>query len=453
MLRVLTSLWLLISCTWVYAEQGDRLVVANSKAWKPYAFINHKGEPDGILIDYWREYGRVHNLDVEFLLVDWQESLDAVKEGRADVHAGLLWSESRESYLDFSPELLTIDAQIYVNQSLIGTNLDEFMLGDQKHRVGVVTGGFEEEFTRLHFPNLNLVSYPNNQSMIEAAYDGKLQAFVADLQVANFYLYSSEEPHRFVGARHLYSGELRAAVREGNLALQQQISDGINAFDSEAKKKIFSRWMYVSTVYPDFLLPVVLLIIGVATTGYIVLLNQTVKRRTQALQQANLELKKLSETDPLTQLSNRRHFFAEFQQRLKAGGEVTIMVFDIDDFKQVNDSYGHQIGDEVIERVAHVAQQALSDKHLMGRVGGEEFAVVLSDQSFNRSIEIAEAICSAIRNIDFECLNKEPNRVTVSLGCAYYAHADLTQSLNDADHLMYQSKMEGKNRVSAKAFV
>ncbi|MEF1291584.1 diguanylate cyclase, partial [Vibrio sp. M260118] len=86
-------------------------------------------------------------------------------------------------------------------------------------------------------------------------------------------------------------------------------------------------------------------------------------------------------------------------------------------------------------------------------VGGEEFAVVLSDLSFNRSIAIAEAICSAIRNIDFECLDKDPNRVTVSLGCAYYAHADLTQSLNDADHLMYQSKLEGKNRVSAKAFV
>ena len=365
----------MLACFPLYAEQSDKLVIANSKAWKPFSFINHKGEPDGILVDYWREYGRKNNVEIEFLLLDWQASLDAVRDGQADIHAGLLWSEQRDSYLDYAPEILSIDTQMYIGQALIGTNLDAFMLGEHQHLVGVVAGGYEEEFTKRHFPNLNLISYSNNQLMIEAAFNGELDAFVADLQVANFYLFSSDEPQRFIGVRHLYSGNLRAAVREGNVELQQEITRGINEFDNDEKQQIFNRWMYVNTVYPDYLVPVAALIIGIVTFSYIVALKITVKVRTNALEQVNLELKKLSETDQLTELSNRRHFVNEFQQRLKEGGSITVMIFDIDDFKQINDNYGHQTGDIVIKSVAHAANDTLSDLHLMGRIGGEEFAV------------------------------------------------------------------------------
>lgn len=197
MLRILFSLLAVLACISANAEPLDKLVIANSKAWKPFSFINHKGDPDGILVDYWREYGRKNNVEVEFLLLDWQASLDAVRDGQADIHAGLLWSEQRDSYLDYAPEILSIDTQMYIGQALIGTNLDAFMLGEHQYLVGVVAGGYEEEFTRRHFPNLNLISYSNNQLMIEAAFNGELDAFVADLQVANFYLFSSDEPQRF----------------------------------------------------------------------------------------------------------------------------------------------------------------------------------------------------------------------------------------------------------------
>ncbi|OAJ92683.1 transporter substrate-binding domain-containing diguanylate cyclase [Vibrio bivalvicida] len=450
MFRILVSLLVLLASCWVKAEQTDKLIIANSKAWKPFSFLNQKGEPEGILIDYWLEYGRKNNVEIEFLLVDWQASLDAVRDGQADIHAGLLWSEQRDSYLDYAPEILSIDTQLYISQVLIGTNLDEFMLGDHQHKVGVVAGGYEEEFTRRHFPNLNLISYSNNQLMIQAAFNGELEAFVADLQVANFYLFSSDEPQRFVGVRHFYSGDLRAAVREGNTALQQQITRGINDFGNSNKQQIFNRWMYVNTVYPDYLLPVAALIIGGATFCYIVALNLTVKVRTKALEQANAELKKLSETDQLTELSNRRHFVIEFQKRLKGGGEIAVMIFDIDDFKRINDNYGHQAGDLVIKSVAHAARRALSDDHLIGRIGGEEFAVVLSGTSYEQSVVAAQKVCNEIRKVKLR--EDEERSVTVSLGCAYYPNTDLNQSLSDADHLMYQSKTNGKDRVTAEAF-
>ncbi|TMX31483.1 sensor domain-containing diguanylate cyclase [Vibrio sp. Hep-1b-8] len=447
-LRFFISVLVLVSFTsWGQAESPQKLVVANSKAWKPFSFINQEGQPDGILIEYWQEFGHKNNIDVEFLLLDWQSSLEAVKDGRADVHAGLLWSEGRDSYLDFTAGIMSIDTQLFISQEHIGSSLDEFMLSKHDNKVGVVAGGYEEEFTKLHFPNLNLVSFANNKQMIESAFAGDLDAFVADLQVANFYIHTSQKAPKFIGVRHLYSGELRAAVAEGNTALQQRISQGINSFGVEDKQKIFNRWMYISTVYPDYLVPLAALAIGIFTFGYIVALNITVKVKTKALEQANRELKTLSETDQLTGLSNRRHFVSELKQRLACEGPVTLMIFDIDDFKKVNDRYGHSTGDEVIRKVALAANAIVPEQGLIGRIGGEEFAVVICELEFGKVVDIAENICASVRELSV--LDEGELQTSVSLGCAHYSTNNGEITLSDADHLMYQSKIEGKDRVTA----
>ncbi|WP_100752591.1 transporter substrate-binding domain-containing diguanylate cyclase [Vibrio salilacus] len=451
MYRLLFVLLLLSFHTFADTSSANSLTIANSKAWKPFSFINSDGEPDGILIDYWKAYGKKHNVDIEFVLLDWQASLDALKDGRADIHAGLLWSEERDAYLDYAPALMNIDTQMFISQDLIATNLDQFLLGDHQYQVGVVAGGYEQAFTQQHYPNLNLLSFSNNHQMIEAAFNGELDAFVADLQVANFYVLSSgEQAHRFVGVRHLYSGELRPAVMQGNQQLLEQITSGLAALTNEEKKQILNRWMYISTVYPDYLLPLSILVIVVVAVVYIVMLNATVKARTKALEQANQELKKLSETDQLTNLSNRRHFVLEFECRLNNPGSIAIMIFDIDDFKRVNDEYGHQVGDRVIREVAEAAKSVLSEPHLIGRIGGEEFAVVVNNEGVADVVELAEMICDQVRTVDLR--EDKTRKVTVSIGCAYYPHTSMAISLSDADKLMYQSKVAGKNRVTAQEF-
>lgn len=448
MLRFLFAFLLLMSVSaWGQEASPQKLVVANSKAWKPFSFINADGQPDGILIEYWLEFGKNNDVEIEFLLLDWQSSLDAVKQGQADVHAGLLWSEGRDSYLDFTSSIMSIDTQLFISQELIGTNLDDFLLSKHDYQVGVVAGGYEQEFTQLHFPNLNLISFANNKLMIESAFAGELNAFVADLQVANFYLQTTQQGERFIGVRHLYSGDLRAAVSEGNRALQQQVSQGIDSFAVEDKQKIFNRWMYISTVYPDYLVPLAALAIGIFTFGYIVALNITVKVKTKALEQANRELKTLSETDQLTGLSNRRHFVSELKQRLACEGPVTLMIFDIDDFKKVNDRYGHSTGDEVIRRVALAANAIVPEQGLIGRIGGEEFAVVICELEFGKVVDIAENICASVRELSV--LDEGELQTSVSLGCAHYSTNNGEITLSDADHLMYQSKIEGKDRVTA----
>lgn len=133
-----------------------RLVVANSKAWKPYSFIDESGQPAGILVDFWKAYGDANGVDIEFQLVDWQESIDRVKNNQADIHAGLLWSESRADYLAFGRTLFAIDTQLYFHQSLQTFDANTFLQGNHNFSVGVVSGGYEADYIKTHFPNVEL---------------------------------------------------------------------------------------------------------------------------------------------------------------------------------------------------------------------------------------------------------------------------------------------------------
>ncbi|GLT17039.1 sensor domain-containing diguanylate cyclase [Vibrio zhanjiangensis] len=421
------------------------LIVTNSKAWKPFSYLDDDQQPAGILIDYWKLFAKHNNIEIEFLLLDWNESLEAVKTGKADIHAGLLWSERREAYLDYTPSIITIDTQMYISRDLIGLDLNNFMLGNHEYSVGVVMGGYEEEFTRKNYPNLTLAVFSNNQKMIDAAFKGEISAFVADLQVGNFYLLTSNRTNAFVGVRNLYSGDLRAAVKEGNKTLQELVIKGQDAITESEKKRILSRWMHINTVYPTFLAPALIVIALFGVILYIFALRYSVRMKTRELAKANEELKKLSETDYLTGLSNRRHFVAEFQKHLDNSGDLCVMVFDIDDFKMINDTYGHQVGDDVIKTVAKTIQACVGSDQLLGRIGGEEFALVMNDQDELRVQELSHAICDLVRNIDFG--GQPPYKVTLSLGCAYYPSAHNEIQLSDADHLMYQAKAQGKDRA------
>lgn len=132
--------------TYGHETQQETLVIANSKAWKPFSYLTPDGEPKGILIDFWREYAVRNDVHVQFLLLDWEDSLLAVKEGRADIHAGLIFSEERNQYLNFGTVIMPIDTQLYVNSDLLGIDVDSVLAGESAMEVGLVKGGIRRDF-------------------------------------------------------------------------------------------------------------------------------------------------------------------------------------------------------------------------------------------------------------------------------------------------------------------
>lgn len=180
------------------------------------------------------------------------------------------------------------------------------------------------------------------------------------------------------------------------------------------------------------------------------LLEQRVEERTKALAKANQELERLLRHDALTGLLNRRAFSEalhdEFNRMQRHNELFSIIMLDIDHFKEVNDQFGHHVGDEVLEHLAQVLRDAIRETDWVARFGGEEFVVLLPNTQEGAEV-VAEKIRAAVEASNPPTIDG----LTVSLGCATatLSDDDADVVLNRADKAMYSSKREGRNKVSS----
>ncbi len=159
--------------------------------------------------------------------------------------------------------------------------------------------------------------------------------------------------------------------------------------------------------------------------------------------------------DELTGLSTRLHFLQKFENEIRRTGNYqlsfALFMFDIDKFKQINDTYGHATGDVVIRKVAEVTKKHTRSSDLVGRYGGDEFLVLITSCTQDQSIRYAENIRNVISSTELRIQGYDsPLRLTVSGGLAFYPpHGQSTSDLmHAADHALYEAKRKGRNRVS-----
>jgi diguanylate cyclase (GGDEF)-like protein/PAS domain S-box-containing protein len=165
------------------------------------------------------------------------------------------------------------------------------------------------------------------------------------------------------------------------------------------------------------------------------------------------ELKSLASTDPLTGLPNRRHFMTRLEEELsrvrrRAGYRVALLMLDLDHFKRVNDTLGHAGGDTVLRRFATLLGEEVRQGDMAGRLGGEEFAMVLPDCDRDTAGGFAERLRARVEQC-FHAQASESGLVTVSIGIAEIEATDsgIDAPLERADAAMYRAKEGGRNRI------
>ncbi len=179
-----------------------------------------------------------------------------------------------------------------------------------------------------------------------------------------------------------------------------------------------------------------------------VALDNLVEEKTARLQDANKALQKIATTDDLTGIHNRGYLLKQLAQEIEAvegqGSELSIILVDLDRFKLVNDTFGHNFGDQVLKRVSAAFGTALRDKDLVGRYGGEEFLLILPDTDLGKSTIIAERVRQSIASY---CWEKDGFQTTISGGVVQYVGESVENLLKRADELLYQAKALGRNRM------
>ncbi len=183
-------------------------------------------------------------------------------------------------------------------------------------------------------------------------------------------------------------------------------------------------------------------------------MEELVGRRTRELERANADLERLATIDPLTGARNRRAFLAqaaaEAARAARHGHPLSVLVIDLDHFKRINDGYGHAAGDAVLRAFVERAAAALRAADVIGRLGGEEFAVLLPETGLAAAAEAAERIRAALAAGPV-AVEGGAVSFTASIGVAELGPDGDTPeaALNHADRRLYQAKREGRNRTVA----
>ena len=167
----------------------------------------------------------------------------------------------------------------------------------------------------------------------------------------------------------------------------------------------------------------------------------------QTMEQLSLiaDIKESAYRDYLTGMYNRRYFYQYAEQLLKKQQQNTLALLDIDFFKNINDTLGHEAGDQALKQVATLIKTTFS-KFTVARVGGEEFAIILDDIDTARGREYLEGFRKKLAKHEF-LIDEKPFSITISIGIADFQNTDLTQAMRIADAALYEAKNNGRNCV------
>jgi diguanylate cyclase (GGDEF)-like protein len=179
--------------------------------------------------------------------------------------------------------------------------------------------------------------------------------------------------------------------------------------------------------------------------------NKVLNSQNDQLQDMNRKLEELSITDGLTGLYNHRHFWNILNTELSRvklyEGDLALLLIDLDDFKRINDQFGHSVGDQLLQQIARTLKDTVRDTDIVARYGGEEFAILLPDTDKNGVENVAEKLRENVENTRFKVPETDIMiSVTISVGVSVF-RGNRRELFNSADRALYISKSEGKNRV------
>ena len=421
-------------------------------------------------------------LRYEFLItseVTVAEKIQQVQEGKADVFVPLSYQPDRDRKGIFTTSYY---ASHYAVIARKGRRLAVSSSADlAKHRVGLIGGVALEPILQDIVPAGQLRSFEASavgQGLFQALRDDEI-----DLAVFNKDFFSEERYryelfdleiiqtlNEFPRAYSFYftrTPEMQRVVALFNRYLAvMDISASLEAHEVGERQLMAN---YVAQRSQRSLLQAGLAVaILLALASYVALRKHRslslglaashaqISAQQQALQAANAELERLSQTDGLTGLANRRHFDQALEREhgryQRTGAPLSLLMLDVDDFKQVNDHYGHTMGDDYLCAVARVLECSVARAtDLAARYGGEEFACLLPNMDHDSACALAERIRASVAELDLPNAAADIPYLTVSIGLATLqgGEHDAQALVARADAQLYIAKQAGRNRVCA----
>ncbi|NLW05253.1 MAG: ABC transporter substrate-binding protein [Pseudomonadaceae bacterium] len=445
-----------------YLAKNPIIRVGVDRNWPPFEYLDTKGvELRGISRDYLKLLENLLNIKLQVQQhLSWEQTLSETKEGNIDLLPSVTNTPDRSRYLNFtqpyvrSPMIIVTDNKV----SFIA-NMSEL----NGKRVAVVKGYASHEMLEKNHPLINLDLRDSAIESLKAVAAGEVDAFVDNLAVASYLIRTQGLANLKISGQTPYSFDLSMAVQKNNPIFKSILEKALTNISNKQHTAIYDRWVSIE-IAKDFpwnqvLLPIlglisILLVLGIYTL-YLFNLNQRIREVNSQLKNAELrlkeknnQLKKISVTDKLTNIYNRHYLDKILGEQLALNHRhqrpMSIALFDLDFFKKVNDNFGHQVGDKVLQLFSNLVKENIRITDIFGRWGGEEFLLIFPETNKQQACLVVEKIRKTLEEQVFE----EGLKQTVSIGVVE-AQAELT--LDDmlllVDQKLYLAKGTGRNKI------
>ena len=439
--------------------------------WMPYEAIRN-GVHVGISYDYLKLIAEISNLKVKLKRTEsWDESLRLARQGDCHFLPMLNKSPLREQFLVFTDSYFT-SSNVLVSKS--GSSVIHGYEAINNKVLGVIRGYRHEEYLRRYYPHIELERFDTEKDVLQALSDGRIDISVGSLLAVNSHIQQVgfgniqviglAQPHdqlRIGIARNLNLGKPGGLTSE---KLVERLNRAISEISEQSHVEIFREWNNIKyiehTDYKVFLWPIILLSV---ITGMLAWRTRSIAALNRSLEESNIELEKLQKQlveknrsleflsihDHLTGLFNRNFMLQRAEEAVNAFERftqpVSLIVMDVDHFKVINDRYGHNEGDKILQQIAKATLGCLREVDLIGRWGGEEFLILCPNSDSQAAKVLAERIKEALHAVRTGMGEK----VTCSFGVAELCTGDdFSVWFDNADKSMYRAKNAGRNQIS-----
>lgn len=444
-----------------YLKKKKKLMYCIDPKWMPFEKINEKGQHVGLSSEYFKIFKE--KLPVELALFKtntWVESIDALKEGKCDILSLAITTKSRKKEFIFTSSYLDTPLILVTRNDVTYLEKIEY-LKDKK--LLMVKGYAHKEKLLEKYPYLNIEEVENIDDGLNAVVSSDAFGFIGALTTAVHKLQNEYVGSLKISANFKEDAKYRIALKKENIELLSIFEKLLNSIDNQTKQHIYSKYVainYDSRVDYSLVIKVICtsLLIFIFFLYWNVKLNKEKEKTQEALEELksikklleekNLKLSKLNITDTLTKIFNRQKIDDELRKEvlrsMRTNSKFSLIMLDIDFFKDVNDTYGHQVGDEFLVEFANIIKNSIREIDTFGRWGGEEFLIICPNTNSSGSIEKAQRIRKMIENHNFNIVGKK----TASLGVTSYIDGDNEKTiLNRVDTAMYKAKNSGRNKV------
>ena len=359
-------------------------------------------------------------------------------------------------------DTIDLTSPILKFQAAIITREEEGFIAGLQHFVGkklaVVKYGITKESVASRYPHISVLAFANTRECLLQVSNNTTDGALLALPVAAYYI-------RHLGLSNLkiagYSGSegaIRIGVKKDQPHLHSIMSKLIRSIPQNDIDTIYQKWISLrfeqkadyTLLWKVVAIISFLVVLVLLWNRQLVQLNKKIAEANRKLEEKSEELEMLSITDVLTGLYNRRYADSKLEKEIvraeRYNGKLSLIITDLDYFKKVNDSWGHQAGDRVLQAFATILNKNTRDSDLVSRWGGEEFLIICPETDLRGAATQAENLRKMFAQTSFENIGTK----TASFGVATYLPRESKNSLvQRADDALYRAKDNGRNRVES----